>query len=198
MKKYLIFAFLAAFCAIIYLWVRADYLKEEKSRYKANFEVSRSELLYERTAKGELIARVGALELDNAELRHGFREVNQTLKDINVKLRHMESYSATSTETTYNFHTAFRDSVIRDTVQIEKLEYRTEWVDLEIFKAGDLAEVSLQTRDSLIQVVHWERTRGFWFVRWGRKRFTQTIKSSNPDSKITYSELILPRKRKRR
>lgn len=198
MNKYLILALIAACGAIILLAVRGNYLKEEKSRYKSNFEVSQSDLFYERTNSGQLTARIGALELNNKELREGFNQVNETLKDMNIKLRKLESYSSTSTETTYNFHTAFRDSVIRDTVLIEKLEYKTAWVNLEILKQGIIAEVHLQTRDSLIQVVHWNRPHNFLFVHWGKKRFSQTIKSANPDSKIIYSELILPKKRKKR
>ena len=195
MKKILTVGLITAVLTSIVLFVVLRRTLEEKSRLRANNTVLMGDFEQEKTRNNEMMVKIDALELSSRELKQYYSSVVDELKNINVKLRKMTGYSTTATETVYKFHTEFKDSVIRDTIKIEKLEYKTEWVDLEVIKEGANAQVLLSTKDSLIQVVYWERSRRFLFIRFGRKEYSQKIRTKNPHSTIVYSEFIIPRKR---
>ena len=195
MNKYLLIGLVLAVLTALGLFYDRQHQKAEKERYKSNYEATEAGLIRERTQNNELMIKVSALELNTRELRDYYGGIQDQLKNMDVKLRKLQAYTSTSTETVYNFETTFKDTLVRDTVKIEKLEYHTEWIDLEVLKEGIDARVSIHTRDSLIQAVYWERTRKFWFIHFGRKSYFQKIQSVNPDSEIKYSEFILPKKR---
>ena len=200
-KIRLILAIIAAGLIISGGWY-ISYLRKEKSRYKRNYEVSRKNnknlkdgIAYEKTRNDQLMVRIGALELSNSEIRRENGAIRDNLKNMNVALRKLESYSATNTETTYKIETTLKDSIIRDTVEIQVLNYHTKWLDLQGYKVSDKFNLTIESRDSLIQVVYWERNKILGFLPLGRKHYSQKITSANPHSKIKYSELIVPRKK---
>jgi hypothetical protein len=81
-------------------------------------------------------------------------------------------------------------------VTIQTLSYSDRWFDISIIKEGLNAKINAISRDSLIQVVHWERSGIFWPTRFLTKKvYFQDIKSMNPNSKITYSKWIMPIKK---
>ena len=182
--------------AIIYFFARHNAkIKTERDRYQNNYqslETGMEEITTKDSLKG---VRIRELELNREELKDYYEgELANTLKSMDIRLRKMESFTNTAIETTNNINTVFRDTIIQDTVQIEKLEYRSQWFDIDITKQGHEALIKAVSRDSLIQVVYWDR-EGFWPLRWTkRKQYFQNIISANPDSRITYSRYIVPEK----
>jgi hypothetical protein len=173
-------------------------LRKENQRLRSNnhvLELGARELLYQDSLNA---VKIGMLELERQEIRDYYdSEVMANLRAMDVKLRKLESFTAVNTETVYNIHTSFRDSLVRDTVRLEALNYHSRWIDINIIKSGSEAKLSAVSRDSLIQVVTWERSKKFLLFPCGRKRYEQTIRSANPDSRITYAKYIVPKKRKR-
>ena len=201
MFKYKILAILIGVGLTILSGWYISYLRGEKSRLEGNYSalIDRENTLkdgisYERTRNNELMVKVSSLELSNSEIRETQNEMTDNLKNMRIALRKVESYSATNTETTYNIETTLKDSVVRDTIPVEFIEYHSDWLDLEGYKLMDKFNLKIETRDSLIQVVYWEKTKNFLFIRWN-KRYSQKITSANPNSKIKYSEFIVPRKK---
>ena len=195
MNKYLLIALILALLTALGLFYDRQHQKDEKIRYRSNYKVSQADLTTERTRNDEAMIKIGALELSNNDLKDSHEDVLDEMKNMGVKLNKLQAYTSTATKTVYNFETTFKDSTVNDTNKIEKLDYHTEWIDLEILKEGVNARVQIHTRDSLIQVVYWERSRKFLFFKWGRKMFSQKIRSANPDSEIKYSEFILPKRK---
>jgi hypothetical protein len=141
---------------------------------------------------------IGQLQLEKKEIRLYYdEEVMENLQVMNRRLRNLESFTAVNTETTYRVHTQFKDTLVRDTVKLEALKYRSEWFDIDVIKSGSEAKINAVSRDSLLQIVTWERANKFLFFRHGRKRYEQTIRSANPNSRITYAKYIVPVKKRR-
>lgn len=175
-----------------------DQLRYENQRLRSNnhvLELGTRELLYQDSLRA---VKIGMLELEKQEIRDYYdREVMANLRAMDLKLRRLESFTALNTETVYNIHTTFRDTLVRDTVRLQALNYHSRWFDIDIIKNGLDAKISAISRDSLIQVVTWERSKKFLVFPCGRKRYEQTIRSANPDSRITYAKYIVPKKKKR-
>ncbi len=81
-----------------------------------------------------------------------------------------------------------RDTVVRvDTVRV--FRWRDAWVEVEGCVGADSLRCRVTSVDTLRQVVH-RIPRRFLFIRWGTKALRQEIRSSNPHSRIVYSEYV--------
>ena len=182
----------ALICLTISTW-RAKNLKQDRDRYQGNYRSLETGMVEIQTRDSLKGIRIQELELNRQELKDYYEgELERTLKNMDIRLRKMESFTNTAIETTNNINTVFKDTLVSDTVRIEKLSYRSRWFDIDITKSGSEALIKAVSRDSLIQVVHWYR-EGPWLTRWTRrKEYQQDIVSANPDSRITYAKYISP------
>ena len=81
-----------------------------------------------------------------------------------------------------------RDTIrLRDTVRL--FRWRDAWVTIDGLVAGDSVRCRIESVDTLRQVVHRIPHR-FLFIRWGTKALRQEIASSNPHTRIVYTEYI--------
>lgn len=190
---------LSVFAAI--LIGRIEKLKIDNNRLDNNTKTLQKGLNAELTKSGDLAYKVGILELEKSEIKEYYEEeVINNLKDLNIRLNKLESFSSTSTESTHNVTTTLRDSVIiRDgEIQpIKYIDYKSEWLDFYQVQAGDLIETKIVKRDSLIQVVYQPKKSGFFLSRVFKKKppLEQVIKSSDPNTQIKYAKYIVPVKR---
>ena len=67
--------------------------------------------------------------------------------------------------------------------------WRDPWVRVEGVVRGDSVVCRIESTDTLRQVVHRVPHR-FLFIRWGTKALRQQIVSSNPHTRIVYSEYV--------
>jgi hypothetical protein len=143
-------------------------------------------------------ARAERILLDNSEIKAYFPEIQNTIGQMNVKLRQLERYSAVGSAAGYQIasrvqdtakviQTIIRDRIVRDTVKLQYIRYKDKWLDFQQAIVADSAYTAIQTRDSIAIVQSWERPHKFWFLRWGRKRHVQTVTNANPNAKITCS-----------
>uniref|UniRef100_UPI003439781C DUF6549 family protein n=1 Tax=uncultured Alistipes sp. TaxID=538949 RepID=UPI003439781C len=63
------------------------------------------------------------------------------------------------------------------------------WVTVEGVVTGDSVRCRVQSVDTLRQIVH-RVPRRFLFFRWGTKAIRQEISSSNPHTRIVWTEYI--------
>jgi hypothetical protein len=98
--------------------------------------------------------------------------------------------STTVVETEKHIITTLRDSVIHDTVSVRVFSYSDPWYSIQGQANGDTQRVQIQSRDSLIQVVYKGKRSKPWLWILSPRRLQQRIYSSNPNSIITYSQLI--------
>jgi hypothetical protein len=201
LKTYLwIFAILFVTAAVVTVSVQVKKIKAQKAeiaRIDHNYKVAQD---YAKLVKGEnglLAARIESQSLTINEVRDYYKNLTADIADMKIQLRKVTGITAFNTETTNKINTFFKDSTRINDVPIETLSYSDKWFDIDIRKEGLKAQVTAISRDSLIQVVHWNRTGKFWPTRWlTKKEYYQDIKSMNPNSRITYSKWIVPYKKK--
>ena len=199
MNKYLaIFAaFLAAACVFMGVAIRSLY--NEKNRLKSNQTALLDSVATYHTKNGKLAASCQALELTNRELKESRADLEQTVKDLGVKLKRAEAIAKTATETKLDVKTEIRDSIVyRDTlVRLQSITWVDPWITVRGEIENRRVSLAVQSRDTLIQVIHRVPKR-FLGIPYGCKAIRQEIRSSNPHAIITYTEYIeLPKNRKR-
>jgi hypothetical protein len=201
-KKYLIAAGMILIAVLIfstYLYqVRYQKERSERIRYSDNYRIVQDSVKLIQGENGLLARRLEAEKLTNDEIKKYYRNITAVVEDMKIELRKVTSVTAFNTQTTNTINTFFRDSLMINEVPVEKIDTVTKWFELHIRKIGKEAQISVASRDSLIQAVHWQRQGEFWPTRWmTKKEYFQDIKSMNPDSEITYSRWIIPYKYKR-
>ena len=153
---------------------------------------------------GKLIVENGILKLEVSDIKVLYdKEVVQVLKDMDIRLRRMESFSSTGIESTHEIKTTLKDSVIiRDGVveNLQYIDYNSLYLDFFQIQYGDLVKLKITKRDSLIQVVYQPIKEGFFLWRWVKSKpaLEQKIRSVDPNSIIKYNRYIVPIKNKRR
>lgn len=194
MNKYLLLACVILGIACATLWGWNGKLREEKDRLAGNQQALLEKVDYYQTEAGKSAASVQRLELSYSELEDNYNQVCRVADDLKVKLKRIEAASTTETKTEVSITTEVKDSLAfrGDTlspIRIQAIEWKDPWVTI----MGELRkkELSLNVTsvDTLVQIVH-RVPKKFWFIKYGTKAIRQEIRSSNPHTKIVYSEYI--------
>ena len=173
--------------------------KGERMRFENNQAVLLAQIQTYKVSDSLNAARVGALELTVREFKDNFKEQAALLKEMGVKLNRLQSVTSLATQTTTNFVTTVRDSVIfRDVpVRVQKIEFSDKWLSMNGFIEERKFYGEITTRDSLIQAIS-RVPRMFLFIPYGTKGIEQSIVSANKRTEFTYLRYIeFERKRKR-
>ena len=192
---------IAVIAAFVLLWRVYRHEHRERRRLEANQHSLLTDVEYYRTRDSLSAAGVERLTLTNREFRRHAEELERSVEDLQLKVRRLQSASRTAVTTEYPVEAQLRDTVIvRDTIAVADtlslLRYVNPWVTLDGVIAGSLFRGRIESRDTLVQVVH-RVPRRFWFIRWGTKAVRQEVTTRNPYSRITYTEYIELKRRKR-
>lgn len=191
MSKYLVSIIVVLSLAAGTLYWQLDKTRSEKNRLANNQEALLTDVEFYRTEAGYFAASVQRLELSKSELEKYNDELVSTVKDLNVKIKRIQAASTTATESKYEIETVVKDSIIyRDRpVTLQAINYSDPWITLAGVIDSSLFKGNINTRDTLVQVVH-RIPNKFWFIKWGTKAIKQEVVSRNPHSSITYTEYI--------
>ncbi len=178
------------------------YLNErtERKRLSGNQETLlhrlNDSIEHYRTRSNDYAASVRILQLSKSELEKNCSNLADEIHDMGIKLKRVEAAAAAATSTNVQIVTKVRDSIIyiRDSAgfhidSVKRLTWKDPWVTLSGELRGDDLTASIESRDTLIQVIHRVPKR-FLFFRWGTREIRQEIKTSNPHNKIVYSEFV--------
>ena len=199
-KYYLIgIAILFLIGMVITVNIQAKVIKKQKTEIKRvnhNYKVSQDSVKLVKGRNGLLASRIESQSLTIDEIKSYCQNIVADIVDMKIQLRKVTGITAFNTETTNNINTLFKDSTRINNIPIETLDYSDRWFDINIRKEGLKAIIIAISRDSLIQVVHWDHTGKFWPTKFLTKKiYQQDIKSMNPNSKIKYSKWIIPYKK---
>lgn len=191
MKKYL-FIYAALTTAVII--IGGKFLISEQRRLQNNNHSLLQRVEYYRTSADESVASVQTLRLKVGEYEELLAADAEKIRAMGVKLRRLESASKSVVATDVAIKAPLRDTVfIRDTLrQIDTLRlfrWNDSWVTVDGVISADSVECRVQSVDTLHQIVH-RIPRRFLFIKYGTKALRQEIISSNPHSKIVFSEYI--------
>ena len=199
MKKILLYVNVALILTVSVLSYWLNNVREEKKRLADNQEALLSDVDYYKTESGKNAASVLKLELSKSELENHCQDLTKTIDDLNIKIGRIQSVSTTVTKTEVEIQTVVRDSIVyRDLpVNLKVVKWRDPWVTLNGVLDGETFSAKIESVDTLSQVVH-RIPKKFLFIKWGTKAIRQEVVSSNPHSKIVYTEYIELTGRKRK
>lgn len=204
MRKYLYYALAALLLAVALMGYTLKRQHDTLTRVRANQELLLADkfalgdsLEHYRTKSHDYAVSVGVLELSRAELERNCTRLKAEVRDLGIKLKRVQEANTTATNTQVQIITQVRDSIVyvKDTTgqghldSLKYLHWQDPWVDFRGELRGDELNAQLESRDTLIQVMHRVPHR-FWFITWGTKEIRQEVKTSNPHTIITYSESI--------
>lgn len=198
MRKLLIYINMALLVAVVSLSCWLGNVRTEKKRLANNQEALLTDVEYYKTESGKNAASVLKLELSKSELERHCQDLTKTVEDLNIKCR-IQSASTTVTKTEVEIQTVVRDSIVyRDLpISIKVINWRDPWIKLNGVLDGDTFSAKIESVDTLQQVVH-RIPKKFLFIKWGTKAIRQEVVSSNPHSKIVYTEYIELKGRKKK
>lgn len=198
MNKILLYVNVALILTVSVLSYWLNNVREEKKRLADNQEALLSDVDYYKTESGKSAASVLKLELSKSELENHCQDLTKTIDDLNIKIGRIQSVSTTVTKTEVEIQTVVRDSIVyRDLpVNLKVVKWRDPWVTLNGVLDGETFSAKIESVDTLSQVVH-RIPKKFLFIKWGTKAIRQEVVSSNPHSKIVYTEYIELKGRKR-
>lgn len=172
--------------------------KIEAERLSANQSALLSDIKHYRIRDSLQAASIEIVTLKNREFGQHFASLNQLVKELNVKVKHLQAVSQSVTASTYSVNAKMKDSIIvvepgedlprrMDTVQT--FRFKTPYIRVEGLTDGSTFSGKIETYDTLIQFMH-RIPKRFLFLRYGVKSIRQEIISKNPHTRIVYSEYI--------
>ena len=199
MRKLLIYINMALLVAVVSLSCWLGNVRTDKKRLANNQEALLTDVEYYKTESGKNAASVLKLELSKSELERHCQDLTKTVEDLNIKISRIQSASTTVTKTEVEIQTVVRDSIVyRDLpISIKVINWRDPWIKLNGVLDGDTFSAKIESVDTLQQVVH-RNPKKFLFIKWGTKAIRQEVVSSNPHSKIVYTEYIELKGRKKK
>lgn len=192
MNKYLAISCLVLIVVCLSLIEVVQGLNKEKDRLTTNNESLMESVSLYKSENGKYAASVQSLTLTKSELEKNRGELVATIKDLSIKIKRLQSASSTSTNTLIKVKTIIKDSIVyrngfQDTLQ--SFDWKDGWTKIHGVISNKDVNISINSVDTLKQIVH-RVPKKFLFFRFGTKAIRQDVISSNPHTKIVYSEYI--------
>ena len=219
MKRYLILALLVIGGLLWLQTVRLRGERTERRRAQSNIEVLTDSIEFYRTESGRNAASRQVLSLRASELEQYNAQLAATVRELRIRNRRLEAAAMTATRTevqiTAPLEPAGKQSsawekygaAVRRAADSVKAALDPKftglpkgseakvfrWSDRHVSIDGMIRDDSVRCRvlsiDTLQQIVH-RVPRRFLFIRWGTKAVRQEVVSSNPHTRIIYTEYI--------
>ena len=190
MTKYLLFVIIILTGSLFVSVRSCQDIREDRNRLSDNQRSLMSDIEFYMTKDSLSAASVERLTLSNREFNQYCDDLEKQVKDLNLKVKRLQSVSQTATETKYVIKTVIRDSVIPERMDtLRCINFRNDYLTLSGCVDRESFCGTIESRDTLVQIVH-RVPRKFLFIRWGTKAIRQEVISKNPYSSIVYSEYI--------
>ena len=200
MKKFLI---IYSVVATLLLAGGLRILRNENKRLKNNQTALAQEVEHYKSALGDEVASAQILRLRCGEYEDLRKADAERIKSLGIRIRRLESAARSVAATEFEARTTIRDTVVvRDTVRLSDTVRHTDtlrrfpWVEVEGEIDGGGVRCTVRSLDTLHQVVH-RVPRRFLFIRYGTKAIRQDVFSTNPHTRIAYTEYVEFERRRR-
>lgn len=184
LKKWLIILIIAVLLILTGLYFGAKIWRAEMQRMENNYLATVQQL------RSENKDNMRVLQLSVAEVRRQYPEIKQQLKDMDIKLKNVETVQNINTVTTNSVNTVLRDSTINDTIVAKISTYKDKWIDFKLININDSIKTTIITRDSLFIALSKVRRNLWQWLRAEPREVRSTVKNYNPSSVIKYNRLI--------
>lgn len=190
--KILLGIIIALALAVFFLGKSNKNLRSDNNRLQGNNDALMEEVVTYMDIADRSVASVQMLELKKSELEKNYQDVCQRAEDLGLQVKRLQAASKTETQTKVEIQTVVKDSIIyRNGIldSLKRIEWRDPWVSVEGTLKKDSLDLNVISVDTLYQFIH-RVPHKFWFIKWGTKAIRQEITTSNPHSKIVYTEYI--------
>ena len=194
-------------------------LARDNRRLRSNIAALDEGITYYRTRLDASAASVARMQLTISELRRERCHDTEQIRSLGLRLKRVESYATAATMTSVALTLPItsdtadimlqsqHDSTLLGREEREggeeqqgrqrqearassrRFTYTTPWLHIAGVLRGDTLNLDYQMVDTLRQVVH-RVPRRFLFFRFGTKGIRQEVWSSNPHTRLVYSEYI--------
>lgn len=188
--------------AVIAILLLSGKIKEV-ARLESNQQSLLDDIHAYRTENGLSAASVERLQLTVREYTSALNESDSVrvaqkriIDELNLKVRRLQAISQSIAMMKIDTTT---DYVSRDTLPAITspkapacsglVEWSDPWVSISVRINENRAHVNIMSADTLYQVIH-RVPRRFLFIRYGTKAVRQEVVSSNPHTKLVYTEYI--------
>lgn len=185
-------AALAALLTGIGQWAAVRRLTTEKERLQLNQQALLGRIEHYRTDSGRSAIACQRLTLRHEELLAAKSELAAEVKALRLRLSRVESIARTASRQELRFTAPLTDTLfvsMADTCPQRLLSWRDAWTEVQGSIRRDSAEISILSRDTLVQIVHRVPHR-WWFFRWGTRAIRQEVVSRNPHTQLVYTEYL--------
>lgn len=174
--------------AMVLLATLCLVLNNQNRRLQANESALLEGITLYKTKSEHSAASVETLSLELSQFKELHKSDQETIRDLGIRLRRVESYAKSVTSSTLRDNVVLRDTVIqRDSLLYA--HYETPWTTLHATINHDTLSYEIITYDTLHQVIH-RVPRKLWFIPFGTKAIRQEVTSSNPNTQLIYTEYI--------
>jgi len=191
-KILVILAFIIIALSSVSYGVFKLYLKEKKdnNRLSKNISSLNENLTYYKSRNGHLVGKNSVLVFRLSEFKSSFSDLAEQIEDLRINVNRISSVSNTVIESEKHITTTLKDSIINDTIIAKTFRYNDAFYDIKGLAIGSTQTVTIQSTDSILQVVYKGKRRKpyLWFL--SKRQLEQVITNKNPNSKITYSKHI--------
>ena len=186
---YIIVFFLVMLLASGYI-VRSCNQKATIDRLEQTNEGLTKKFSYYEAKNGILAAKTQVLQYTISEYKKIYPEGLKELNNLRIKPKRLVQISEVATKTE-NFITAkWNDSIIKDSTKIYFFEYTDNWISASGITDKDSVSITLNSIDTLVQVVYWGKRRNPYLWFFSPRKLEQIILCKNPRSKIYYDRII--------
>lgn len=178
--------------------------KKDKERYEANTHALLTDLETFKTKDGENAAKLIQLELTNGEFEKLCSEQAKKIKDLNLKIKRLESVNVIGSETIGGGKTNIKDSVVikyidsvRYIDKVKTFEWSDEWTKINGVIEQDSVDLSYKSSDTLTMVAYRVPRKILGFIPCGTKYIEVQIVNANKNTVINYAKTIKVGKKKK-
>ena len=170
--------------------------KKDNSRLKGNQTALIKDLAVQRLKDSTIVAEKNAIILTKEEFKNLYNDKVKELKELGIKLKDVQSYSQTHTQTTTHFTTTLYDTVVftnslTDTLRCINYNDGNDWISIKgCFTDDSTLDGTMVVNDTISQIISIIPKHKFLWWHWGVKGIKQTIHSYNPFTNIKAAEYI--------
>lgn len=182
MKKYLIIAavFIALLSGVAFLLRQNKTLRLEAERQAGNVSTLMEDAKKYKIRDSLNVLSVGALRLTVNELKKYRADDAKLIKDLKLRPKDVQYIAHTETVT--------RDSLVYVPGLDSCFHYRDKWLSVDACLRD--SSMVVQSRDSIVQVMHAVYKHRFLWWRWGLEGVRQEVVNFNPNTVIEYHDVV--------
>lgn len=192
--------FVLIVAVIIILWCLYRDAVHENERLSSNQDALLTKAQTYKTESDRNAMSVKTLTLTVDELKEHESQLTDKCKELELKLKRVQSITQAGTQSDYNLTGVVRDSIVYVPVKgaydtLRCSDYQDPYISFSYcVDSANIYTADIQTRDTITAIAH-RIPKKFLFFRYGTKEIKMEVLSSNPHTSLTTATHVVVEKR---